>query len=88
MAIRIRDIDGKTVALNARLTKEQDGDIYLNDGIHHALSTKFGVDFASMGFMDDSVADPILKKIMKDEEWKCICPKREINPECPVHKSQ
>lgn len=87
MAIRIRNIDGHTVALNARLTKEQDGDLYLDDAAHHALSTKFGVDFNGMGFMNDgSVADPVIKKIMKAEEWKCICPRGSNDPECLIHK--
>lgn len=86
MAIRIRNIDGHIVALNARLTKEQDGDLYLNDAVYHALITKFSVDFADMGFMDSRLADPIIKKKMKDEEWKCICPRGAIDPECLIHK--
>ena len=70
MAIRIRVIDGKTVALNAALTNPMKGDIYLDDNIHHALSTKFGVDFKKMGFMEDDVADPIIKDLMISEEIK------------------
>jgi hypothetical protein len=87
MAIRIRNVDGHIVALNARLTAQQPDDIYLDDAVHHALSTKFGVDFADMGFMNESIADPIIKKKMKDEEWKCTCPKRGVNPDCFVHNS-
>lgn len=85
MAIRVRIINGRTVALNARLTKEQEGDTYLDDAAHHALSTKFGVDFKSMGFMEDDCADEVIKKLMKDEEWKCTCKRGEIDSECVVH---
>lgn len=74
MAIRIRVISGHTVALNAAITKEQEGDIYLHDGIHTALGVKFGVDFKKMGFMEDDVADPIIKNLMITEELKYIMP--------------
>lgn len=60
MAIRIRDIDGKKVALCAAKSEPKDGDIYLDDSVHHALTTKFGLDFFSMGFIDDPMADELL----------------------------
>ena len=41
MAIRIRKVDGITIALCAAETNEKLGDLYLDDSIHHALSTKF-----------------------------------------------
>lgn len=88
MAIIIRKIKGLFVALNARKTIEQDGDIYLSDAAHRALSTKFGVDFHSMGFMEKDFSDEEIKRIMLDEEWKCTCKLGEIDPECPIHKSQ
>lgn len=68
MAIRIRIVNGHTVALCANATTPQEGDIYLSDGAHHALSTKFGVDFKKMGFIKKDYADPIIKKIMLREE--------------------
>jgi hypothetical protein len=53
MAIRIRTISGKTIALCAAKSIAKEGDIYLNDGAHEALSIKFRRDFESMGFMKD-----------------------------------
>lgn len=68
MAIRIREINGYTVALCAAKTEAKEGDVYLHDGIHHALSTKFGVDFSSQGDMNRDVADDIIKDLMLKEE--------------------
>ena len=45
MAIRIRKVDGKTIALCAAKSIPKEGDLYLDDSIHHALTTKFGLDF-------------------------------------------
>lgn len=50
MAIRIRVVDGIMVALCAARSIPKEGDIYLHDGIHHALSTKFALDFNSEGW--------------------------------------
>jgi hypothetical protein len=57
MAIRIRIIDNKTVALCAAISEPKEGDIYLDDNIHHALSTKFLIDFDSEGIISK---DPLL----------------------------
>jgi hypothetical protein len=51
MAIRIRLINDHWIALCAAETKAEPGDIYLNDGIHGALSDKFRADFEKMGFI-------------------------------------
>ncbi len=67
MAIRIRKIDGHTIALCAAETKPKPGDLYLDDAIHHALSTKFGLDWHSEGLIDDTLTDEILVKLMKEE---------------------
>ena len=67
MAIRIRRINGHTIALCAAETKPKEGDLYLDDSIHHALSTKFGLDWKEMGFVKKSLADPILEKLMAEE---------------------
>ncbi len=68
MAIRIREIEGHTVALCAAVTEEKEGDVYLHDGIHHALSTKFGVDWVKQGRMNKDLADPVIKTLMLREE--------------------
>lgn len=70
MAIRIRVIEGCTVALCAAVTEEKEGDLYLDDGVHHALSTKFGVDWVEEGFLDEDSADPVIKRLMLLEEAK------------------
>lgn len=68
MAIRIRQIQGQTVALCAAKTKAQEGDIYLDDAVHHALSTKFGVDWVSEGRLIEDLADDIIKRLMLENE--------------------
>jgi len=67
VAIRIREINGYTIALCAAETKSKKGDLYLDDSIHHALSTKFGLDWKEEGFVKKSLADPILEKLMIEE---------------------
>jgi len=64
MAIRLRKVEGRLVALCAALTVPEEGDIYLDDDAHHALTTKFGVDFVSEGLMDSAPYDLDLVKIM------------------------
>jgi len=51
MAIRIRTVSGKRVALCAAKSEALPGDVYLNDADHHALTEKFENDFNSMGFL-------------------------------------
>ena len=53
MAIRIRKIGDEIVALCAAKHKYQEGDLYLNDNIHHALTNKFHNDFKEMGFLKE-----------------------------------
>ena len=53
MAIRIRTIRNKVVAICAARSTKQKGDIYLDDNIHHALTEKFEKDFEKMGFLND-----------------------------------
>ncbi len=64
MAIRIREINGTTVALCAAKTRAKEGDIYLDDSAHHALSTKFGVDWFEEGFLKKDLADERVKRLM------------------------
>ena len=68
MSIRIRVVNGTTVALCAAISEEKEGDIYLDDNVHYALSTKFGLDFESIGFMKESLADDRLIPIMVKEQ--------------------
>ncbi len=59
MAIRLRKQEGKGiggfhyVALCAAESKAEQDDIYLNDGMHEALSEKFTKDFKEMGFLKE-----------------------------------
>ena len=50
MAIRVRKIKGKIVALCAAKYKPQRGDIYLDDVIDHALRMKFLKDYRKEGY--------------------------------------
>ena len=45
MAIRLRIVDGRTVALCAVESDPQPGDVYLDDGQHYALAAKFAQDW-------------------------------------------
>jgi len=49
MAIRIRKINDKIVALCAAESKPENDDIYLDDIIDHALRLKFIEDYKSEG---------------------------------------
>ena len=50
MAIRLRTVDGKLIAICAARSVEKLGDVYLDDGQHLALAEKFAEDFQSEGF--------------------------------------
>lgn len=68
MSIRIRQIDGMAVALCAAKTEPEFGDLYLDDGAHHALASKFAVDFQEEGFLSVDLADDRLRTLMKAVE--------------------
>ncbi len=68
MAIRIRKIKGHTIAICAAQSVAKEGDIYLHDGIHEALATKFSLDWEGNGLMEKSVADKRKIPLMKQEE--------------------
>ena len=68
MAIRLRQIEDEMVALCAAKTRQKTGDIYLDDNAHHALSTKFAVDFESEGLLKEPPVDEIVKKLMLKAE--------------------
>ena len=49
MSIRIRVVDGRTVALCAARSVPKPGDVYLDDTQHHALAEKFHEDYPELG---------------------------------------
>ena len=54
MAIRVRRMDaGCLVALCAAKSDEKEGDIYLDDEAHYALSQKFWRDYEEIDIVDE-----------------------------------
>jgi len=51
MAIRIREVDGKTTALCAAQYPSKEGDIYLDDVVDRALRQKFIADYREEGLI-------------------------------------
>lgn len=71
MAIRLRKMpNGGYAALCAAKSKPKDGDVYLDDSMHHALSIKFSLDFKSEGLIDPLVdlEDRFVVDFMKQEQ--------------------
>lgn len=68
MAIRIRVVDGVTVALCAAKSVPKEGDVYLDDNIHYALTVKFMADLAPAFGCDDYTGDELLTPIIEAEE--------------------
>lgn len=62
MAIRIRKVEGITIAVCAVETDEKKGDIYLDDAIHEALSSKFSSEW-KIGY-----ENPLIIELMKKEK--------------------
>jgi len=67
MAIRLRRVQGKYIALCAVESDPKEGDIYLDDGMHGALSTKFAQDFNDM-FDTKLPVDNTLIKLMNSQK--------------------
>ena len=67
MAIRLRYVEGKKVALCAAHAKAKPGDIYIDDGWDHALRAKFCKDYTSEG-IPGLALDPELDALMDAEE--------------------
>jgi hypothetical protein len=67
MAIRLRNVNGLTVALCAAETDYQVGDTYLDDAEHHALSTKFALDWQSEGLIENPPVDSDLVAVMETQ---------------------
>lgn len=68
MAIRIRIIGETVIALCAAKTASKKGDMYLDDNMHHALSTKFCMDLMEEGFLSVDLLDEGIKNLMLEEE--------------------
>lgn len=58
MAIRVRVINGATIALCAVETDPMTDDIYLDDAVDHALRVKFVRDYKSEGIPLESISHP------------------------------
>jgi hypothetical protein len=56
------------VALCAVESDEQVGDIYLDDTAHHALSTKFALDWQSEGLITNPPIDIELFAVMESQK--------------------
>ncbi len=50
MAIRLRTVNGRLVALCAARSVERSNDVYLDDAQHSALADKFAEDFGTEGY--------------------------------------
>lgn len=91
MAIRIREVDGKLIAVCAAKTKPQKGDIYIGDEAHHALKVKFEIDIASEQWLPNIIGDEELEKRMEKTEknnkrfWKKFKKQRKFSDERMQH---
>ncbi len=68
MAIRIRIINGRTVALCGAKTKAKKGDVYLDDNAHFALTNKFAWDWYKTEIIDKDTVELMLKEEAKGNE--------------------
>lgn len=73
MAIRIREQKNEWIALCAAKSIQMAGDIYLDDGMHHALTKKFEKDFRSMGFLAEPVSKNNSYTMLATVPYQC-CP--------------
>jgi hypothetical protein len=71
MAIRLRIVDEKWIAVCAACTVEKEGDVYLDDGQHGALADKFSRDFNDM-FGGDLPHDPSCAILAELEESEAL----------------
>lgn len=53
MAIRLRKVNGIHVALCAAKSRPIQGDIYINDSFHYAISQKYWRDYDEIDIVDD-----------------------------------
>ena len=65
MSIRVRRMDdGCLVALCAAKSDEKEGDIYLDDEVHYALSQKFWRDYEQVDIVDEGDIERALSQKM------------------------
>ncbi len=55
MAIRLRTVSGTKVALCAAKTFAEEGDIYLDDGWHYAISQKYWQDYDEINIVPENI---------------------------------
>ncbi len=67
MAVRLRTVSGRLVALCAARSVEKPGDMYLDDVQHGALADKFAEDFGTEGYNTRSL-DPEAAALRAAEE--------------------
>lgn len=67
MAIRLRVVDGVLIAICAARSVEKPGDVYLDDGQHHALGNKFSRDNHEMWGFDFPYQDEDIELVEREE---------------------
>jgi len=68
MSIRLRVVDGYLIAICAARSVPKEGDVYLDDTAHHALTIKFGLDHSSERGAEPWSANEPEVKLMEREE--------------------
>lgn len=66
MAIRLRMVNGTAIALCAAKTETEEGDIYLDDMWHYAISQKYWRDYEEIKIVDEK--DVRLTKFLEKGE--------------------
>jgi hypothetical protein len=67
MAIRLRAVDGRLIAICAARSIEQPGDVYIDDVQHRALGDKFARDFNEMFALDIPCDDTDAARVEMEE---------------------
>ena len=76
MAIRIREIAGRTIALCAVESDPKPGDIYLDDAVHYALTQKYLREWAGRSLPECSEEDAVVNAervrdaAVEHEKWQ------------------
>lgn len=65
MAIRIRRVNGITIALCAVESDPKEGDLYLDDAVHSALVTKFSEDY-KLGISEEKRVELMQQEKVRD----------------------
>ena len=70
MAMRLREIDGRWVAVCAAVTKPKIGDIYIDDAQAHAIRAKLSLDNLKDGYNVAPVDIEIINLMIREEADK------------------